>query len=1218
MDVEAALELAKRLIVAQSGKPLDDLPTTILRGALQGKSFSEIAEFYSCNESYAKEVSSKLCKLLSAALGEPIAKKNLRSALEQRLRLEKQNSEAGEAGAARGEGVIATPSLPNLNFVRSEGAIANPRQDWKDAPDVPVFFGRSKELATLEEWIVIDKCRVVAILGIRGIGKTSVSLKLGQGGIGKTDLSLKLAQGIQNHFEYVIWRSLLNAPKLTDILADLIKFLSNQQEIDFPGTLEGQLSRLLDYLRKQPCLLILDNAESILQGGDKAIEYRKDYEDYGEFFRQMGTVSHQSCLLLTSREKPREIGQLEGKNKSVRSFNLEGLNELDGRNIFTQIGNFDASENDWRQLVKIYSGNPLALELAAKHINEVFFGNISDFLKSQKAIFGDLRDLLDWHFDRLSEEEKEIMYWLSINREPVSIADLREDMLSPFAKERLPDTLQLLQRRLPLEKRETAFSLQPVLIEYMTEKLISQVCVEIKNGQIALFNNYALIKATAKDYIRHSQIRLILKEIADRLLADIGSTVGLVNQLKTILLMLRGCHKLVGYAGGNILNLFCYMGIDLTGYDFSNLTILQAFLRDVNLHQVNFAYANLAKSVFTENFASILSVAFSPDGRLLAIGDSNNNIYFWQVGDGKQLLTCKGHNSWVRSLSFSPDGKFLASASDDQTVKLWDVYTGECLKTLQEHTSQVRSVVFSPKGKTLASSSEDQSLKLWDVHTGQCTQTLCSHNSRVRSVAFSPDGQTLASASDDRTVKLWNVYTGECVKTFQGHTDGVRSVAFSPDGQTLASGSNDQTVRLWDIDTEQCLKIWQGHSNAVLSVAFSPKGDTLSSGSLDQTVRMWDVRTGECLNILQGHTNGVWSVAFSPNEHILISGSLDQTVKIWDVRTGDCLKTLQGYSNGSKSVAFSPTGQLLVNGSDDQIVRMWNVNTGECINTFRGHTSLIWSVVFSPDSQTLASGSDDQTIKLWKIHSSECFRTLRGHSNAVLSVVFSPDGRTLASGGYDKTVRLWDVDTGQCLKTLYGHTNRVWSVGFSPDGHTLASAGDDKTVKLWDVSTGQCLKILQEHINVIWSVAFSPNGQTLASGSNDQTIKLWDFNTGECLKTLQGDIGIVYSVAFSPDGQNLVSGSSDKMLRVWDVRTGECVKTLSGHTSLIWSVDFNVSSLILASASDDETIKLWNVNTNECVKTLRIARPYEKMNIMGVKGLTEAQKATLIALGALI
>ncbi len=281
------------------------------------------------------------------------------------------------------QSMAQSPSTTNTTGLPSMSVARTVRHDWGEAPDVPVFFGRTKELISLEQWLTSDRCRLVAIVGMKGIGKTRLSLKLGRGGIGKTDLSLKLARGIEAQFDYIIWRRLLNAPKVSELLTDLIKFLSNQQEVTLPDTVSGQISRLLHYLRQSRCLVILDNVEMLLDAG----QYAPGYEEYGQLFEQIVEISHQSCLLLTSREKPPEIARLERKTGPVRSLELGGLNYLDGRKLFAEIGSFSGSKEDWKQLNYLYNGNPLALELAAHHIKEVFFGNISRVLERRETDF---------------------------------------------------------------------------------------------------------------------------------------------------------------------------------------------------------------------------------------------------------------------------------------------------------------------------------------------------------------------------------------------------------------------------------------------------------------------------------------------------------------------------------------------------------------------------------------------------------------------------------------------------------------------------------------------------------------------------------------------------------------------------------------------------------------------------------------------------------------
>ena len=290
----------------------------------------------------------------------------------------------------------------------------------------------------------------------------------------------------------------------------------------------------------------------------------------------------------------------------------------------------------------------------------------------------------------------------------------------------------------------------------------------------------------------------------------------------------------VGYVGGNAATLA--VRIDkaaLEGKDLSGAIIRGADFCKASLQNVNLVGANLADSLFPNIFGAVFSVAYSPDGKLFATGDSNCEIILWQVAYGKAILSLKGHTDWVHYVSFSPDGKTLASCSYDNTVKLWEITTGRCLKTLKGHASTVHSVVISPNGTTLASSSSDSTVRLWNLDTGECLKILQEHNSAVREVAFSPDGIILASVSYDLTIKLWNTETGECIKTLHGHTDRARTVAFSPDGAILVSGGFDRNLKLWDVLTGKCVRTLECHTDWVRSVTFSPDGFTLASASYD-------------------------------------------------------------------------------------------------------------------------------------------------------------------------------------------------------------------------------------------------------------------------------------------------------------------------------------------------------------------------------------------------
>ncbi len=1098
--------------------------------------------------------------------------------------LETQNSETEKSSASRDE---------------------DTQVDMGEAPDVEHFYGRVNELVILKRWIVDEQCRLVSIIGV--------------GGIGKTSLVAKLIDQEQPVFQAVFWRTLLNAPPLERILRECLQFLTQMQQLAIPQDPEEQMRLLVAQLRKQRCLLVLDNAEAILKSGSSTAEYKDGYEGYGTLIRLLGETKHQSCLLVTSREQPKEITWLEGERTSVRTYRLEGLKVDDARVILERKG-LAGEEPSWMALVKRFAGNPMMLTVISPKIRESYRGRVSQYLQDFGDVslneYPDLRVLLDEQFERLSQLEQQVFYWLAIEREAISLQDLRENVVQPVSKGSILNAIEALRRRSWVEQRESGFfTLQPAMMEAVTDRFTELVVQEIIADKPQLFASHALLKAQAKDYIRASQFQLILNVIAQKLFTTL-SRRKLEEKFQQRLVALRRLSESQdNYEAGNILNLLVQTGSDLRGADFSRLAVRQAYLQEVELPEVNFAHANLATSVFTDTFGSILAVALSSEGDLLAAGTATGEIRLWHAASGRPLQTIRGHTDWVRSVAFSPNGKTLASGSDDGIVRLWEVSSGKSLHILHDHTNAIRSVAFSSDGKTLASGSDDGTVRLWEVSSGLCFKTL-GHANVIFSVAFSPDGKTLASGGYDQTVHLWEASSGKSLHTLHGHANAIWSVAFSPNGQTLASGGNDQTVRLWEVSSGKSLHILQGHTNTIRSVAFSPNGQTLASGGDDQTVRLWEVSSGKSLYILQGHTNTIRSVAFRPDGQTLASGSHDHTVRFWEVSNGQCFNIIHGYANGVWSVAFSPNGKILASGSEDRAVRLWEVSSGKLLNTLHGHHHWVWSVAFSPDGKTLASGSYDQTVRLWDMNSGQCLKTLHGHASEVMSVAFSPDGKTLASGSYDQTVRLWDMNSGQCLKTLRGHTNSA-AVAFSPDGQTLASGSYDHTMCLWEVSSGKLLKTLRDHTKAVWSVAFSPDGQTLASGSDDQTVRLWDVSSGLCINILHDHGHEVWSVAFSPDGQTLASGSDDQTVRLWDVSSGQCLKTLYGHNHWIVSVAFNPDGKTLASCGYDEVINLWDSQTGTCLRTLRSDRPYERMNITQATGVSEAQKAILRLLGAI-
>jgi len=290
---------------------------------------------------------------------------------------------------------------------RGHPELKTQQQDWGEAPTSAYFYGRQAELSQLQQWLLVERRRLVIVLGM--------------GGMGKSTLVAKAAKLAADQFELVFWRSLLNAPPLLELLHESLRFLSGQQLARLPDSITEQLSLLFDYLRHQRCLLIFDNLESILEAG-QAGQYRPGYADYGQLIERMAQAEHQSCLLLTSRERPQGAQRLAEDSERVSFLPLAGLEEQAGQALLKTRGLGDGA-NLAATLVARYSGNPLALKLVARTIQELFGGDIAAFLGDEALIFDDIRTVLDQQFARLAPLEREILIWLAIERDGLSLQE---------------------------------------------------------------------------------------------------------------------------------------------------------------------------------------------------------------------------------------------------------------------------------------------------------------------------------------------------------------------------------------------------------------------------------------------------------------------------------------------------------------------------------------------------------------------------------------------------------------------------------------------------------------------------------------------------------------------------------------------------------------------------------------------------------------------------
>lgn len=1072
-----------------------------------------------------------------------------------------------------------------------------------EIPNTRGFVGRLDELAILDNWITNEQCRLVMVTG--------------QGGIGKTSIAAKLTMQIAKNFECVFWLSMINTPPFEESIDRILTFFSDTLTTELHSYTSDKIATVIEYFQHHRCLVIFDNVESIFEHNTHAGKFQVEYQEYEQLFQRVGCGIHQSCLLLTGREIPQSLVPVIGGKSTVRSLTLKGVSVETCRMLLNDrilVGDTAA----WNSLVQRFGGSPLALRQVATTIQDIFSGDITAYLTEIPAGFNEIQQLLTDQLNRLPSLEMDILFWLTINREPTSFAQIYADMVPPISRDTLLSSLVSLHHRCLVEQNAGLFFLQSVIVDYTTHQLVEQVSQEIISGRISLLQKFPLVKAQAKSFIRESQSRLLLAPVGRNLLNAMGIDE-LTPVLSRILSSLRQSSvPQPGYAAGNILNIVLHLNIDANLFDFSKLNVWQAYLRGANLIDVNFSYANLSTSVFSESFGGILSLSFSPNSILLAAGTTNNKVILWKVANNKRLCTMDEHTGWVWSVDFSPDGNLLATGSQDRTVRIWNVQSGKLLRTLDAHDEWVTCVTFNHRGNLLASSSADRTIRLWDVKTGQCIKTLTGYPDWVLSVAFNNDDTLLASGGADGSIWLWDVFSGQHLRTLVGHTDWVKSVAFNPNNNLLVSGSHDTTIKLWQATNGTLLKTFIGHDNWIMSVVFNSDGTFLVSSSDDRTVRMWDINNSKSSRILTEHTARVWTAAVSPNEQLIASGSDDSTIHIWDISKKHNTMTIQGYFDTTWSVQWLLSGKdLLISGHGDHSIRVWDTKLEQEIRTLHLHDNRVRAVAMCSDKHTIASAGDDHLVQIWNIHTGKILHTLSGHTNRVAATAFSPDGGLIASGSFDHTIKIWHTHTGQLLITLNGHANWIRSVIFSPNGMLLASVGNDHIIKLWDTQTWQFRTIITSHRQHIWAIAFSPDGRSIASASEDGTIQLWQVESGIRTHIFNNIGDRIMSVAFSSDGEWLAEGGYNGLIRLWDLKTGACQKTFSGHTGSIVTIAFNRDGTQLASGSFDSTIRLWNLHTGECLKTFRPLPPYARMDITGVSGLSFAQRSNLKLLGAI-
>jgi len=608
---------------------------------------------------------------------------------------------------------------------------------------------------------------------------------------------------------------------------------------------------------------------------------------------------------------------------------------------------------------------------------------------------------------------------------------------------------------------------------------------------------------------------------------------------------------------------------------------------------------------------SIVALAASPDGRRLAWAGNQGFIRMWDFELQDVAWEKRTDNTaTMNTLAFSTDGKILASADSKAEIIFWDTVTGKILRIIHPEISSILSLAFSPDGSSLAyggvSQGNDINLFIKNLDTGDFKSfNIRPLKNDVLSIAWSPDSKLLASAGRERIVRIWDVSNAKELLKFEKFDGPAKSLAFSPNGQWLATGANDESlpfdknILMWDIslctnlqdstsqeagispwDTPACKQqepvSFIGQDADVSSIAFSPDGALLATGDTSGVTHLWDVRYRELLKQEPPKAAGIISaITFSQvKDNLLLEiGSLDRTISLNNLMSADSLiaenKTTAGVAD---SIAFLSQDSLRAVGGDGNQTLLWGGNASGEISqagTFESKSNIY---ALSQDGRSFATVVEDGQqgrIEIWSV----------GGANSILSIP-APVGKVIASQ---------ETSAGQTItQTETTSLGTLRSLAFSPDGSLLAAgvcAERDQTlnlcphneIHLWRVASGDPVaQFPVEHSSAILSLAFSPDGKILASGGGDSAIYLRNVQDGRLLGLpLIGQGAPVTALAFSPVGSRLASGSSNSLLALWNVDSAQLIgDPISGMSGTITGLAFNPDGRTLV-ASSDQGVMAW-------------------------------------------
>ena len=581
------------------------------------------------------------------------------------------------------------------------------------------------------------------------------------------------------------------------------------------------------------------------------------------------------------------------------------------------------------------------------------------------------------------------------------------------------------------------------------------------------------------------------------------------------------------------------------------------------------------------------AIAFRPDGKVLAAAGDDGVVRTFEVDTGKNTFNSPPRQARIESLAYSPNGKLIAVGDSGSQVAVYapDAKAALAMGVQGVPSGETMGVAFTGDSGGVFACGKDGAVQLFagpnpdGTNAGNTSTNLrkfLGHTDAVNALVVTPDGKSLVTAGNDRTVRVWDVTSAKPLRSFQGHMTKVVALAVRGDGRQIASASDDGAIRLWDLNTVDEHRALADAGDSLWAVAFSPDGKRVATAGADKTIRVYGSESGKLeVSIPDAHKSAITSLAFFPDGKLATAGG-DRVVKVWDVEAKKVAAEMPGHESAVLALAVGDAGKLTASGAADRTVRGW----GEGKQTWQwAGKSAVCAVAIRKGEKHVAAGTADGTLVVLDVTGGtpkELF-SQSAHLAGVACVGYSPDGSRVATVGGDGAVRVWTVtETGTltALTKFDGQTKSGGAAGFlaltglsfSPDGRFLATVGADTVVRVWDIQTKSEARGLRGHTDWVTAVAFSGDGRFLASVGVDKAARVFELTAQEG-GAAGGHMLRVNAVAVSPDGKFAVTAATDQTMKVWDIATGREVATLIGNSDIPQVVTFAGNDAVVMGAT---------------------------------------------------